>query len=379
MVNAQQWLDKNYPKHTRKQVTRLDISNRDLEGGLNLEGFENLEYFNGSKNFLTSLDISKIDATKFRELIIYDNNFFSCDLSFLAPFTKMVRLLVGSRDDKRIKQGIYNRFCGSLEHLKEMNNLRELDVTVTDIDSGIEHLPKNLETIHHCSASQRPEAKVLVIAQDLEKINENKNLFKAAKDGNTERIKKIIKEEGININSFDKYKNTALHYTASKGHLEATKFLLELKAKSDNLNKRGLTPLQIAVINNHYEVVNELLKSGADPNTESLSGNTALHFAAEQNNLELLKLLADEKYKGDVNAVNKLNWSVLHSAASGIINKKEDWEIIRWLLKREDLDREVRAKNRLTVEDVFAQRDWSYAQIYNEILEEFPQRISQQN
>ena len=89
--------------------------------------------------------------------------------------------------------------------------------------------------------------------------------------------------------------------------------------------------------------------------------------------------MADEKYKGDVNAVNKLNWSVLHSAASGIINKKEDWEIIRWLLKREDLDRGVRAKNRLTVEDVFAQRDWSYAQIYNEILEEFPQRISQQN
>ena len=45
MVNAREWLDKNYPKKERNEVKKLDISNRrhELTGSLNLEGFDNLE------------------------------------------------------------------------------------------------------------------------------------------------------------------------------------------------------------------------------------------------------------------------------------------------------------------------------------------------
>jgi len=34
MVNAQDWLNQNYPNETREQLTELDVSNKNLEGVL---------------------------------------------------------------------------------------------------------------------------------------------------------------------------------------------------------------------------------------------------------------------------------------------------------------------------------------------------------
>jgi hypothetical protein len=63
---------------------------------------------------------------------------------------------------------------------------------------------------------------------------------------------------------------------------------------------------------------------------------------------------------------------VLHSAASGITNKREkkDWEIITWLLEN-GADYSAVAKNGFTIEDVFEQEDWSYADHYRRIIDNF--------
>jgi len=45
-----------------------------------------------------------------------------------------------------------NKFTGSLEFLKDMNKLEELDINDTDIDSGLEYLPDSLERGFNCSA-----------------------------------------------------------------------------------------------------------------------------------------------------------------------------------------------------------------------------------
>ena len=57
MVQAQEWLDENYPKEERSKISELDISNKDLEGYLKLEGFVNLETLNCFDNRLTTLNL----------------------------------------------------------------------------------------------------------------------------------------------------------------------------------------------------------------------------------------------------------------------------------------------------------------------------------
>ena len=52
-------------------------------------------------------------------------------------------------------------------------------------------------------------------------------------------------------------------------------------------------PLHIAVQNGDVEEVERLLKSGANPDAQSVSGATALHNAARYGNKELALLLLE--------------------------------------------------------------------------------------
>ena len=90
-------------------------------------------------------------------------------------------------------------------------------------------------------------------------------------------------------------------------------------------SEKNFESLLEAIEKNDIELTKKIIeKEEIDiKNFDDGERGTVLHFAAEQNNLELLKLFVD-KYEGNINAVDKRNWSVLHSAASGIINERED-------------------------------------------------------
>ena len=64
-------------------------------------------------------------------------------------------------------------------------------------------------------------------------------------------------------------------------------------------------------------------------NAKNQVGNSVLSIVASNNNLAIIKLLI--KSGGNVNAVNDLNWPVIHSAVFGIIKAKGKWEVYRAL------------------------------------------------
>lgn len=66
-------------------------------------------------------------------------------------------------------------------------------------------------------------------------------------------------------------------------------------------------------------------------NAKNQVGNSVLSIVSSNNNLAIIKLLI--KSGGNVNAVNDLNWPVIHSAVFGIIKAKGNWEVIEHLLK----------------------------------------------
>ena len=53
----------------------------------------------------------------------------------------------GKYSEEKINQGIYNRFAGSLEPLKDLAKLKTLGIYGTDLDDGLEYLPDSIESL----------------------------------------------------------------------------------------------------------------------------------------------------------------------------------------------------------------------------------------
>ena len=79
--------------------------------------------------------------------------------------------------------------------------------------------------------------------------------------------------------------NTPLHQACYNNQSEVVRELLKQDGIELNIvNDNGNTPLIIAAIESNLLIVQLLLKAGADAKQRLLNGNTALHFAAENGN-----------------------------------------------------------------------------------------------
>jgi hypothetical protein len=93
------------------------------------------------------MDFSVLDNNKIINLNINDNNFLEQDLSCFEKFVNLQELLIGNSSEKKINRGVYNRFTGSLNPLHGMIKLQLLYISGTNIDKGLEHLPKSLKKL----------------------------------------------------------------------------------------------------------------------------------------------------------------------------------------------------------------------------------------
>lgn len=121
-------------------------------------------------------------------------------------------------------------------------------------------------------------------------LNEAKelNLFEDNLDS-LEFLKKVRNLKDID-KKFQKGLNL-LHFAAEYGELKLATELLELGIKVDEKNDFGNTPLWTAVFNakGNYELVELLLKHGANPNSVNNADNTPLKFAETIQDEKLIK------------------------------------------------------------------------------------------
>ncbi|CAG8794639.1 11345_t:CDS:1, partial [Gigaspora margarita] len=132
------------------RFTTLELSN--------LVELKKLISFNGH---LTQIPILP-NPEKITELVIRNNNIKPSDLTIFSQFKNLENLRIGNDDKNRIQQGIYNRFHDSLEPLKNLNKLKSLDISNTDIESGLEYLPDSINSFY-CSTTVKRDAKCKTI------------------------------------------------------------------------------------------------------------------------------------------------------------------------------------------------------------------------
>lgn len=68
-------------------------------------------------------------------------------------------------------------------------------------------------------------------------------------------------DRGANTSTADRQLNTSLHYAARKGWTSIAKKLMEHQSLPVVVNKQGLTPLELAVLNDHNDCATFLVKS----------------------------------------------------------------------------------------------------------------------
>uniref|UniRef100_A0AAG5DCF3 Ankyrin n=1 Tax=Anopheles atroparvus TaxID=41427 RepID=A0AAG5DCF3_ANOAO len=109
--------------------------------------------------------------------------------------------------------------------------------------------------------------------------------------------------------------NTAFLRAARAGDLQKLIEYLETGQVTDinTCNANGLNALHLAAKDGHYDIVNELLKRGANVDNATKKGNTALHIASLAGQKEIIQLLL--QYNASVNVQSQNGFTPLYMAA----------------------------------------------------------------
>jgi ankyrin repeat protein len=142
--------------------------------------------------------------------------------------------------------------------------------------------------------------------------NNNTLLHYASEVGNTNIIKYLL-YLGANNTLKDTHDNIPINLAILNKHYNAVNILLceHIQNKTDNLevkNTRGYTPLHISCFpNNNNQIIELLLKNKSNRYCVDLLGNTPLHYCAQYNNVNNITPLIDFSTDSHVNELIKSN------------------------------------------------------------------------
>ncbi|KAK7097182.1 serine/threonine-protein phosphatase 6 regulatory ankyrin repeat subunit C-like isoform X2 [Littorina saxatilis] len=143
----------------------------------------------------------------------------------------------------------------------------------------------------------------------------------AASRGNVSIVSKLL-ERGAQVNTKNHNHCTPLWQAASEGHYDVVHLLLQQPDVDvdcpcgDTFLKRSFqsSPLGEAVLQQHVNISQELLRKGADANLSDIKGHTPLHHASSAGNQELVRLLV--QHGCSLDCVDKRGYTPLHTAVS---------------------------------------------------------------
>ena len=106
-------------------------------------------------------------------------------------------------------------------------------------------------------------------------------------------IAKILVEGGANLCAVDKFHKTAIHLAVQNGYCELAEYLLQHVHPMDLPRQAKYTLIQSAACYGQAPIIKALVMRGINVNETNELGETPLHLATKDNNLDAMKMLID--------------------------------------------------------------------------------------
>lgn len=108
-------------------------------------------------------------------------------------------------------------------------------------------------------------------------------LLEAAKEGQRLRLRYLLEELGVSLDHEDEHGLTALHYAAWSGYMDCVEFLINKGAYVNAHSDLYGTPLCLAVLNGHLDIVKLLVEEHrVDVNADGGFFGSALHVSCSR-------------------------------------------------------------------------------------------------
>ncbi|KAL7803511.1 hypothetical protein V8C44DRAFT_353064 [Trichoderma aethiopicum] len=117
----------------------------------------------------------------------------------------------------------------------------------------------------------------------------------AAEFGHAPLISLLIKDHKAHVNGKDEDGNTPLHIAALRGHLDVVKMLVENGARIDSRDHYGQTPLFKTMKYSEYRIAEYLIECGADVNLTDKAKASPLIHAMRRRDPRMTKLLLEHR------------------------------------------------------------------------------------
>jgi len=133
---------------------------------------------------------------------------------------------------------------------------------------------------------------VLMLCEVKATASDEEDFFSAVLNGDVARIKGLLKK-GVDINTLQDQRMTALLLAISNGKTNVAEFLIEAGADVNVKDNQGHTALGFASATRQTSTVKMLIDVGADVNAQDDEGRTALMLASAAGTIEIARLLID--------------------------------------------------------------------------------------
>ncbi len=129
----------------------------------------------------------------------------------------------------------------------------------------------------------------------LKKYKNHLGYFESCAVGDVETVKRELEKNPAMINAFSSDGFTALGLASFFSNIEVVKFLLQKGADPNiaSANSFHVAPIHSACAISNYELVDLLIKNGANINAKQAHGVTPLHSAAHNGQTKIAKLLIE--------------------------------------------------------------------------------------